>query len=115
MRHIVLLFIIFFSSHFMAQEQNNQPKPYFAQSLFQIENQEDMLRIEQLIRQHPNVKVARLDFPTQRAFILFHSETLISASEYRSWFQEYAETISCVQIGLHGVDQVNPFPFNNCH
>ncbi|MGY8926073.1 MAG: hypothetical protein ACKVJC_02130 [Flavobacteriales bacterium] len=38
----------------------------------------------------------------------------ISKNEVLAWFEEYSETVSCVQIGVKGIDKIEPYPFTNC-
>lgn len=93
-------------------ESNNSV--LFAQCLFSIESQDEMLALEQDMRNNPYVSVVRLDWHTQRAFILTKNIDALSNADLVSWFGSFANTITCIQIGTYGTDKVNPYPFTNC-
>lgn len=105
----VFLFLILFGS--FGQQGNPD---LFGQCLIYIESSEEMLELEADLRQNPYVKVARLDHQTQRVFILTKNIESLQEEEFISWFNEYAEKISCIQIGRIGVDVVKPYPFEGC-
>lgn len=107
-----LLMILAFSG-LNAQQQVNTPE-LFAQCMFSIENEQDMLQLEQDMKMHPNTKVVRLDWHSQRAFIVTMGIEALSEEDFTSWFGEHATSVSCIQIGTLGVDTVNPYPFTNC-
>lgn len=86
----------------------------FAQCLFTIEDQSELNRIQSSIREIPYVTIVRLDWHTQRAFILVNGLETLSKEELISWFEEYGDTLSCFQFGIHGVDEIATYPFNNC-
>lgn len=73
-----------------------------------------MLALEEQIRLNPYTNVVRLDWHTQRAFILTTGIDQLEENELRSWFGSYGAELTCIQIGTHGVDTVNPYPFTNC-
>lgn len=86
----------------------------FAQGLFVIEDQTALLDLEAQIRQNNLIEVARLDIPSQRFFFLTNGSSEITTEKIQQLFGSYASTISCIQIGVYGQDQVNRFPFTNC-
>jgi hypothetical protein len=108
---ILLIFSLFYINTYA---QSNEPK-YFAQCLFDISDAEKIKELESEMRTHPSLAVVRLDVNTKRAFILGKEGIVITESDFISWFNEYSSTVKCVQIGVHGIDQVNPYPFKNCH
>jgi len=112
---ISVIFSMFFSIQLNAQVFQTQAEvTLFAQGLFTIDSRETLLALESEIRQHPHVKVVRLDMETQRLFILTQNLSDLSNAELSSWFGSYSETVNCIQIGIHGVDQLNKYPFENC-
>lgn len=95
-----------------SQEQD-QPH-YFAQCLLNIDNQTDFDALNVDLRDNPYVKVVRLDWHTKRLFLLTQNVNGLPLETFQSWLGTYVSTASCIQIGLHGTDQVNPYPFVNC-
>lgn len=97
-----------------AQEESLEVTTLFAQSLFNIENEEAMRSLELELRQHPNINVVRLDWNTQRAFILTQGIESLTIEDFKSWFGIYSSTVNCVQIGVYGIDAIDKYPFTNC-
>lgn len=95
-----------------AQEESNTT--LFAQCLFVIDDESEMLIVEEELRSHPNAKLVRLDFNTKRAFILTKNIESLSKDEFSSWFGDAQSTISCIQIGINGIDKIKRYPFENC-
>ncbi|WP_343636955.1 hypothetical protein [Fluviicola sp.] len=93
--------------------QANTPS-FFAQCLVNVGNQNELTTLENQLRTIPYVKVVRVDIPTSRLFLTTKDLSSFTATEFSSWMGTYATSYSCLQIGLHGVDPVNPFPFTNC-
>ena len=94
--------------------QESQGGTFFGQCMIELQSQESAREIEDQLRQNPMVKVARIDYTTQRAFILTHPLSELSETDFVSWFAEQSDNVRCVQVGRHGVDMVNPFPFEGC-
>ncbi len=87
----------------------------FAQSMFSINTQAELDQLTNSIyTNHPEVEMVRLDLLTQRAFVVTTGLQSLSESDFISWFEVHANSVSCVQIGVYGVDAMNPFPFTNC-
>lgn len=87
---------------------------FFAQCLVNVGNQNELTTLENQLRAIPYVSVVRVDIPTSRLFLTTRDLSSFTANEFSSWMGEYAASYSCLQIGLHGVDPVNPYPFTNC-
>ncbi len=87
---------------------------FFAQCLVNVGNQNDLTALENQLRTIPYVSVVRVDIPTSRLFLTTRDLSSFTANEFSSWMGTYATSYSCLQIGLHGVDPVNPYPFTNC-
>ena len=86
----------------------------FAQGLFSIAEKSEMEALEAELREHPNVKIVRLDWETQRLFLLTKELNTLTVEELTSWFGQYAETVQCIQIGVYNVDPIEKYPFTNC-
>ena len=86
---------------------------YFAQGMFEAEA-EDMIQLQDEMRSMAELQVVRLDHNSNRFFILTNDLESLTELEMLSWFGEYAEYVRCVQIGRHGYDIVNPYPFEGC-
>jgi hypothetical protein len=93
--------------------QTNTPS-FFAQCLVDVGNQTELTSLENQLRTIPYVSVVRIDIPTSRLFLTTKDINSFTATEFSSWMGTYATSYSCLQIGLHGVDPVNPYPFTNC-
>jgi hypothetical protein len=94
--------------------QESQGATFFGQCMIELQSQESAREIEDQLRQNPMIKVVRIDYNTQRAFILTQPLTELSESDFVSWFAEQSDRVRCVQVGRQGVDMVNPFPFEGC-
>lgn len=66
------------------------------------------------MRDHPNVQIIRLDFNTQRAFVLTKDTDQLTEEEFRSWFGDFSASVKCMQIGVYGIDEIDQYPFENC-
>ncbi len=108
---IPILFILSFNTSF-SQTQTNSV--LFAQCYFDIQNEQTMLDLEASLRLHPNTNVVRLDYISQRAFIITQGLNSLSNDEFRVWFENFSSTVNCIQIGVYGIDEISPYPFTNC-
>ncbi len=109
-----VLFSLFMLITSFAFSQESTSSVLFAQCYFNISDRAEMLSIETEMKNHANAKMVRLDFETQRAFILTKNLNSLSTEELTSWFAEYGGSINCVQIGVYGVDPMEKYPFTNC-
>lgn len=94
--------------------QTNTPA-FFAQCMVNVSDQNDLATLENQLRTIPYVSVVRVDIPTHRLFLITKDISSFSAVEFESWMGTYSSAYSCLQIGLHGVDSINPYPFTNCN
>lgn len=113
MKQLLFGFFVLFGLYTSAQNSSTEVN-LFGQCMIAIDSQEEMRSLETLMRQNPNLKIVRLDHPTQRAFILTKGIDQLNEQQFKSWFGEYADKVWCVQIGRHGVDAVKPYPFEGC-
>lgn len=115
----ILLFFAFscFSFLGMAQSESNQTNTpaFFAQCLMNITTESELTALETQLRAIPYVRVVRVDIPTHRLFLITKDLNALSVNDFNSWLGSYSSSYDCLQIGLHGVDSVNPYPFTNCN
>lgn len=110
MRVLLLAFLLI---GFQAISQESSTT-YFAQCLFEIPNDSDRIELENQIKEIPFTKIVRLDQHSSRAFIIVDGLENFSEEDLRTWFGDYGQSITCIQIGVRGVDPINPYPFTNC-
>jgi hypothetical protein len=111
MRQLLIIFALVLAPSLYAQQDD---LVLFAQCVFIIQDETMLRSAESEIREHPNVKMVRLDQNTQRAFILTKDLQQLSEQELRSWFGEYSESVKCIQIGVYGLEKIDHYPFENC-
>lgn len=97
-----------------SQENNSEETTLFAQCHFTISDRESLELLQQDLKMSPFIQMARLDWHTQRALILTTGIVQLTEEDFKSWFGEYAESVRCIQIGVYGIDSINPYPFQNC-
>jgi hypothetical protein len=114
MKKILLGLIILFGTLGAKAQVSNNEVTLFAQCMIEISNESDMRTLEAEIRLNPYVKIARLDYNTQRAFILTKNIDQLSEVNFTSWFNQFSDNVRCIQIGTYGVDVVKPYPFEGC-
>ncbi|MDR0801756.1 hypothetical protein [Fluviicola sp.] len=117
MKTLLLSFAFVVSSFFgSAQTGNNQANTpaFFAQCMVNVTNQAELTTLENQLRVIPYVHVVRVDIPTHRLFLITKDISSFTETEFASWMGTYSSAYSCLQIGLQGVDPVNPYPFTNC-
>jgi len=102
------------SSTVLAQTPTVNPDVFFAQGIFAIPANE-IAQAELFVRSNPNVQVVRLDAYSNRFFILTKHMSAFTEADLRSWLGAYGDELTCIQIGIHGVDPVAPFPFTSCN
>jgi hypothetical protein len=113
MKNIVLIGLFFIGLTVSAQTNVSQVN-LFGQCMIEIATAEEMKTLELEMKSNPYIKVVRLDYNTQRAFILTKGIDQLSEDQFSSWFSNYANKVRCIQIGRHGIDQVKPYPFEGC-
>ena len=106
----LLLILTSFGSY--SQQQNEAS--FFAQCMLTIDNQEDFNDLTATLQANPYVKVVRLDWISHRLFLITKEINQLSLETFKSWLGVYDTKSACIQIGLHGTDLVNPYPFVNC-
>ena len=111
--------VCFLSTAFAQNQTTAQPVEdvrLFAQCMFVVNSQAELddLTVE-FYNNHPEIEMVRFDMNTQRALVITTGIPSLSEQDFISWFGEYSNTIHCVQIGVYGVDTMNPYPFTNCN
>lgn len=86
----------------------------FGQCIFNIQDETVMDSLQKEIASIPYVEMVRLDYLTQRAFIITKNTESLSQEEFKSWFGNFESTIQCIQIGVRGIDPMDTYPFKNC-
>lgn len=110
---LISIFVVV-SQNLLSQSTAGDSK-FFAQGMFPVEDLNVVKTVEADLRALPFVEVVRLDHYSGRFFLLTSpSLSALSEADLRSWFGTLSEKISCLQIGVHGIDQVASFPFENC-
>ncbi len=114
----LILGLVFAMGSFFGYTQTTSPQTntpaFFAQCMVNVNNQNDLTTLENQLRAIPYVKVVRVDIPTHRLFLVTKDLNSFTAAEFASWMGTYSSSFSCLQIGLQGVDPINPYPFTNC-
>ena len=114
MKHILfsLLFLLTVSS---ASAQQGQPETtLFAQCKLDLNNQTELAKLEVEMKNNPYIKNVRLDYNTQRVFVLTKGIDQLTEDQFTSWFNSHSSLVRFVQIGTFGVDTIKPFPFEGC-
>lgn len=112
MKKLGLIFLLLFGA-FQLSAQEQSPV-FFGQCMIEVTSAEEMAQLQTSMKENPYIKVVRLDYNTQRAFVITQNLESLSEADFTSWFSEYADKIRCIQVGRHGVDAVKPFPFEGC-
>ena len=113
MKNIVLIGLFFIGLRVSAQTNESQVN-LFGQCMIEIATAQEMKTLEVEMKSNPYIKVVRIDYNTQRAFILTKGIDQLTEDQFTSWFSNYANKVRCIQIGRHGIDQVKPYPFEGC-
>jgi hypothetical protein len=118
MKSLLFVFVMLFSAAFSWSQQpaitTTNETHFFAQCLLQIDDQAVFQQLETDLRLHPNAQVVRLDWNTKRVFLLTKDLLSFDEASFLSWLGTYATQATCIQVGLHGVDPINRYPFTNC-
>jgi hypothetical protein len=104
------LFVVF-ASNTQAQQSETH---FFAQCMLNIDNQTEFDQLTADLQANPYVKIVRLDWYSKRLFLLTKDITSFNLEIFNSWLGDEVSKASCIQVGLHGTDVVNPYPFVNC-
>lgn len=116
MKLLVTLFAVLALSTSFGQTQSNNytDTRLFAQCLFSISTQAELDQLTNEMYNNPNIEMVRLDLNTQRALVITANLEELSEQDFKSWFGTYSSTVSCVHIGVYGIDPMMQYPFTNC-
>lgn len=114
MKKLFFILILLISSTSLKAQNTANPVTYFGQCMVQMSNEAEASAVEAQMRTNPNIRVIRLDFAAQRAFLLTQGIEQLTEAQFASWFLQYQDKLSCIQIGVDGVDERKPFPFTDC-
>lgn len=115
MKTILILASIFFTTSFLhSQNLATQEVTLFGQCMIELQDQSEMLALETEMRANPNIKIVRLDYYSQRAFILTKDMDQLTEEQFTSWFNASSDKVRCIQVGRYGIDAIKPFPFQDC-
>lgn len=118
MRLISMLFVLFVQSSFLfsqlSEAEEYGANKFFAQGMVNIDNPDTILELQSEMRSIDFLEVVRIDRTSKRFFLLISDMQSVSEDQVRSWFGEFGNDIYCIQVGIHGVDKINSFPFSNC-
>ena len=114
MKHVLFSFLFFWAGFSAFAQQNQQEVNLFAQCMIDLNDQNELSQLETEMRNNPYIKIVRLDYNTQRVFILTKGIDQLTEDQFTSWFNSYSNLVRCIQIGTFGVDAVKPFPFEGC-
>ena len=115
MKTLLIFSVLLLSTSFVnAQNLATQEVTLFGQCMIELQDQNDLVALETEMRLNPNIKVVRLDYFTQRAFILTKEIDQLTEEQFMSWFNAYSDKVRCIQIGTYGIDTIKPYPFEDC-
>lgn len=117
MKRLILLMVATASfSGVMAQSRNanNGGFGYFAQGYFELAPGQDLAGLESELAQNANVDAFRFDSEQGVYTIITKDITSFDRDTLVSWLGSHVAAIHCTQIGIHGVDQRQGIPFENC-
>lgn len=112
MKLFTFLFFLFFAQ--VAMTQTETPPQYFAQCLFDISDPSEVAALEEKLRNHPNVRVVRLQYDLKYALLITQGLNDFSEADFKSWFGAHGDKLTCIQIGVDGIDTRNQYPFSDC-
>lgn len=115
MKNLLLLLLLVFISSTSFSQTANSTVHFFGQCMVSSLDNQELIELELHLKQNPYVQVARVDLVSKRVFILTKDISSYNLNDFKSWLGEKESAATCIQVGLHGVDQVNPFPFTNCN
>lgn len=100
----------------MAQSRNasSSVPGYFAQGYYELAPGQDLAGLESELAQNANVDAFRFDSDQGVYTIITKDIANFDRDTLVSWLGNYVAAIHCTQIGIHGVDQRQGIPFENC-
>jgi hypothetical protein len=110
------LILLLLCSHFGQSQTTSSVSDthFFAQCKLTMSNQAAFDSLQLDLASNPYVSVVRVDFYSKRLFLLTKNITSYTEPQFLSWLGAYMTNATCIQIGVHGVDAVKPYPFTDC-
>lgn len=105
------LLILYFQ---IGYSQTNEASVFFGQSKVELNSPEQAEQLAQTLREIPYVKTVRVDWLTKRIILITQNLNEFTEASFKAWLGEFAPLVSCIQVGLHGIDAIQPYPFTNC-
>lgn len=96
------------------QSENSSNKSFFAQCLINNLTDENVDELKARLNLYTELKTIRINVEEKRLFIITNPIETLTNSILTGWIGDFSNTISCIEIGVWGVDQVSTFPFANC-
>jgi len=97
----------------LAQSNNNVE--FFAQGNFNTSSNNELNEINSLLASNQNIRIFRFDGQGGKFMILTQNINTFTMSDLTNWLGTFTSTVSCIQIGVNGVDNWERFPFENCN
>jgi hypothetical protein len=115
-----LIFLSFILSYFStnAQESNSVSNStavsYFAQAMYNYTTDEALMVLESNLKTNPYVKLIRLDKNSKTLFLITKDVNEFDLSILEAWLTTEHESVSCVHIGIYGLDELKNYPNEAC-
>ncbi|MBC9811147.1 hypothetical protein H9Y05_01550 [Crocinitomicaceae bacterium CZZ-1] len=103
-----------FSQTTSDHQENSSNKLFFTQCLINNLTEANMDELKARLSANTEIKTIRINPEEKRLFILTNPIETLNNSILLGWIGDFSDTISCIEIGVWGVDQVSTFPFSNC-
>lgn len=110
MRFIFIFSFLFFFNSLYSQSA----KSFFGQAQFNSTDKDLIVSIETIIRKNETIKVIRIDPSNGQIFILTKEQENFTEQDFLKLFDQHAEKVSCLLIGVYGKDQMRKLPFKDC-
>lgn len=116
MKTLVCLFILCFYFAVNGQTSTTTALPtYFVQAQVNELTNQEIRDYEQVLRSNPYVAQARIDVTNGQVLVVTSGLSSLTESDFRSWLNLNDEKLSCVFVGIYGVDVFKAYPFINCN
>ena len=106
------LLVLYFQ---IGYSQTNEGPVFFGQCKIELNSAEQANELAETLREIPYIKTVRVDWLTKRIILITKDLNEFSEASFKAWLGDFAPLVSCIQIGLHGIDAIQPYPFTNCN
>jgi hypothetical protein len=93
-------------------EQSNVS--FFAQAIYDYTTDEAFIQLEENLKSNPYVKLIRLDKNSETLFLVTKDINAFDIHILESWLTTDFESVSCVHIGIYGLDKLKKYPNEAC-